>query len=231
MTHFDRRARSRVRRARAELVADGSDGKLRRRALRLEWGTNAWNAMEVVVTVALGVAANSLALVAFGLDSLIEVFASTVVIVHLHDARPDLGDRRTHRALRLIATAFFILSAYLLVASTRSLATGSRPGQSPIGIAYLALTACVMFGLASRKHRVARDLGSEPLGREAAMTFLDGFLSVGILSALVVSATLDWWCADALAAGGVGLYAAYEGVASWRQGAPHSSSPEVTASE
>jgi divalent metal cation (Fe/Co/Zn/Cd) transporter len=193
----------------------------RRRALRLEWGTNAWNVMEVVVTVTLGVMASSLALIAFGLDSLIEVFASTVVIIHLRDGRPDAGDQRTHRALRLIAAAFFTLSVYLVVASARSLILGSRPGDSPIGVAYLAVTACVMFGLAFSKRRLALVMGSEPLGREAAMTFLDGCLSLGILTALVVSMAFGWWWADAVAAGGVGLYAAREGVSSWRQGAPH----------
>src|SRR6478752_9254803 len=108
-------------------AADGSAESLRRRAIQLEWATNIWNAMEVVVTITLGVLAGSLALVAFGLDSLIEVFASTVVIVHLGDKSPDPGDRRTHRSLRLIAIAFFILSAYLVVASIRSLAAADQP--------------------------------------------------------------------------------------------------------
>lgn len=205
--------------------ADAEERRLRRRALHLEWGTNAWNLMEVVVTVSLGLMAGSLALIAFGLDSLVEVFASTVVIWHLRDAGPDLDDRRTHQALRLIAAAFFTLSLYLLVASSRSLILGNQPGDSPIGIAYLSVTACVMFGLAYLKRGVARAMGSEPLGREAGMTFLDGCLSVGILTALVVSSVFGWWWADAVAACGVGLYAAREGVASWRQGVPHDRVP------
>ena len=205
--------------------ADTAQSRHRRLALQLEWGTNAWNLMEVVVTVSLGIMAGSLALVAFGLDSLIEVFASSVVIVHLRNAEPDLDDRRTHHALRLIAAAFLILSVVLLVMSIRSLIAGHRPDESPIGIAYLGVTACVMFGLAYFKRRTARAMRSEPLGREAAMTFLDGCLSVGILSALVVNSLLGWWWADAVAACGVGFYAAHEGVSSWRQGAPHVPSP------
>ncbi len=195
--------------------------RLRRSALRLEWGTNVWNVMEVGVTVTLGLMSGSLALIAFGLDSLVEVFASTVVIVHLRNRAPDPGDRRTHRALRLIAVAFFAVSSYLLVASARSLLTNSRPDESPFGIAYLAVTTLVMFGLAHRKQDVARRLGSEPLGREAAMTFLDGCLASGILTALALSLWAGWWWADATAAAGIGVYAAYAGVASWRQGAPH----------
>jgi len=200
----------------------GAEGqRLQRRALRLEWVTNAWNLMEVVVTVTLGIRAGSLALIAFGLDSLVEVFASTVVIVHLRDGRPDVGDRRTHRALRLIAAAFFTLSGYLIVVSVRSLILANRPSGSPFGVAYLAVTACVMFGLAVLKRDTSRAMGSEPLGREAAMTFLDGCLAVGILVALVLTSTAGWWWADAVAAFGVGCYAARAGVSSWRQGAPH----------
>ena len=114
--------------------ADARERRFRRRALRLEWGTNAWNLMEVVVTVSLGLISGSLALIAFGLDSLVEVFASTVVIWHLREVGPDPDDHRTHHALRLIAAAFFALSLYLLVASSLSLILGNRPGDSPIGI-------------------------------------------------------------------------------------------------
>ena len=80
--------------------------QLRQRGLRLEWATNAWNLIEVFVTISLGVQSGSLALIAFGLDSIIEIFASTVVIRNLHDERRDPGDRRVHRALRSIAVAF-----------------------------------------------------------------------------------------------------------------------------
>ena len=198
--------------------------RLRRRALRLEWATNAWNTMEVFVTISLGLMAGSLALIAFGLDSLVEVFASTVVIVHLRDRGPDVEHERTHRALRLIAGAFFTLSIYLIVASVRSLVIGSEPGNSPFGIAYLAVTACVMLGLAIAKHRLAREMDSEPLGREAAMTFLDAGLSTGILIALVANLAFGWWWADAVAALGVGIFAAYAGFSSWHQSAPHEAS-------
>ena len=177
--------------------------------------------MEVFVTVTLGLMAGSLALIAFGLDSLVEVFASTVVIRHLHNTAPDAGDQRTHRALRLIAVAFLVLSIYLLVASARSLFIGTGPSDSPLGVAYLAVTAGVMFTLAILKRRTARAIGSEPLAREAALTFLDGCLAVGILSALVLASVAGWWWADAVAAATVGLFAGREAVASWREGAPH----------
>ena len=195
--------------------------ELRRRGLRLEWATNGWNAMEVVVTITLGVQAGSLALIAFGLDSVVEIFASTVVIRNLHDDRDDPGDRRVHRSLRLIAVAFWVLAAFLVVISVRGLVRGDRPDSSPLGVAYLALTAVAMFGLAGLKRVTARELGSEPLQAEASMTFLDGCLSTGILTALVLNAWLGWWWTDATAALLVAAFAVNEGVDHWRESAPH----------
>ncbi len=195
--------------------------ELRRRGLRLEWATNGWNAMEVVVTITLGIQAGSLALIAFGLDSVVEIFASTVVIRNLRDDRHDPGDRRVHRSLRMIAVAFWVLAAFLVAASVRSLVLGDRPGNSPLGVAYLAITAVAMFGLAALKRMTARDLGSEPLQAEAALTFLDGCLSTGILTALVLNAWLGWWWTDAGAAIVVAGFSVAEGVGHWRESAPH----------
>ena len=105
--------------------------------------------MEVVVTISLGVQAGSLALIAFGLDSVVEIFASTVVIRNLRDDRNDPGDRRIHRSLRLIAVAFWLLAAFLTAASIRGLIRAidltAHHSVSP----YLAVTAFIMFGLAS----------------------------------------------------------------------------------
>jgi divalent metal cation (Fe/Co/Zn/Cd) transporter len=182
--------------------------------------------MEVVVTIALGVQAGSLALIAFGLDSIIEIFASTVVIRTLHDERRDPGDRRVHRALRLIAAAFWLLALFLAIISTRALIRGDRPDSSPLGIAYLALTALIMFGLARLKRVTADELGSEPLHAEAGMTFLDGCLSTGILTALVLNAWLGWWWTDAAAAFLVAAFAIDEGVDHWRESAPHEEESE-----
>jgi len=203
------------------LFMDENAPRVRRRAVQLEWATNAWNAIEVFVTVTLGVLAGSLALIAFGLDSLIEVFASSVVIWHLRNTTPDPGDQRTHRSLRLIAAAFFVLGVYLVVASVRSLVLAERTGFSPLGIAFMTLTACVMFALATWKRRLARRLGSEPLDREAEVTYVDAALSTSIVVALVVNPLFGWWWADTAAALGIAVYAIYAGFASWRQGAPH----------
>ncbi len=177
--------------------------------------------MEVVVTISLGVQAGSLALIAFGLDSVVEIFASTVVIRSLRDKRHDPGDRRVHRSLRLIAVAFWLLAAFLVGATVRGLVRGDRPESSPLGVAYLAITACVMFALARLKQITGNQLASEPLQAEAGVTFLDGCLSTGILVALVVNASFGWWWADATAALLVAGFAIQDGAEHWRGSAPH----------
>jgi divalent metal cation (Fe/Co/Zn/Cd) transporter len=144
-----------------------------------------------------------------------------VVIWNLREDRSDPGDRRVHRSLRLIAVAFWLLAAFLVVVSIRGLLRGTRPGSSFLGVGYLALTALAMFGLARLKHTTADEMGSEPLRAEAAMTFLDGCLSTGILTALVLNAWLGWWWTDVTAALLVAGFAANEGVDHWRESAPH----------
>ena len=155
--------------------------RLRTRGIRLEWATNGWNVIEVLVTVTLGIQARSLALVAFGLDSVVEIFASSVVIWNLSDKRVDPGDRRIHRSLRLISTAFWVLAAFLCVASVRGLAMRTRPEHSPFGIAFMGLTACVMFGLSRFKRKTAQQVPSETLLAESALILLDGCLAASIL--------------------------------------------------
>jgi divalent metal cation (Fe/Co/Zn/Cd) transporter len=187
---------------------------------RLQWATIAWNTMEVFVTVSLGIVAGSLALVAFGLDSLVEVFASVVVIWYMRAGEAGDHVRRDGRALRLIGVAFAALAGYLAFAGTRQLLAHDQPDSSPLGITYLAVTALVMFSLARWKRRVGTTLGSEPFRAEASMTFLDGCLATSILSALVLNLTLGWWWADPLAAIVIGAVAAREARDAWvnRQG-------------
>lgn len=183
---------------------------LERTGRRLQRATIAWNLVEVGVTVSLGLLAGSLALVAFGLDSLIEVFASVVVLWHMtDDASSPMRDRR---ARRLVALAFFLLAAYLVVAALRAIVTSAEPEASPLGIAYLAVTAVVMFGLAAWKRRIGRRLGSGPFLAEARLTYLDGWLATGILIALVLNAALGLWWADPGAALVIAVIAGREAV-------------------
>ena len=193
--------------------------RLFRRALGLEYATIGWNVGEAVLTISLGVAAGSLALVGFGSVSIIEVFASSVVVWHLIPSHTVDSPERTIRALRLVAMAFAVLAVTVTVASVRELVTARQPGESPWGIAYLAVTALVMFGLAVAKHRFAARLQSAPLRSEANMTFLDGILSTATMTGLALNAALSWWWADPAAALLVGIAAANEARENWQEAA------------
>ncbi|MGZ4133029.1 MAG: cation transporter [Actinomycetota bacterium] len=182
------------------MAAIGTRGALQRRALVLEYGTIAWNLGEAVLTVGLGIAARSLALIGFGTDSVIEVFASSVVVWHVRPGHENDHPGRTRLALRLVAFAFLGLAVVLAAAALHDLLTQRHAEHSPWGIAYLAVTACVMFGLAVAKRRTADALGSAPLRSEASLTFLDGVLSVLTLTGLSLNAAFGWWWADPSAA-------------------------------
>jgi divalent metal cation (Fe/Co/Zn/Cd) transporter len=201
----------------AESPAGGLEReRLERRAAAAESATITWNLFEMVLAVGLGVAARSLALVAFGFDSMIEVFASLVVVWHLRHPDRD-GARITARAIHLVGLAFLALAVVLTLAAIWALATRHVPDESPAGIAYLALTILVMLGLASIKRRLGRRLGSAPLAAEARMSMLDAMLAASVLLGLIVNAVWGWWWADAVAAFAIAAAAVAEGVENRRQ--------------
>ena len=177
--------------------------------MRLEWVTIGWNVAEVGVTIGLGVAASSLALVAFGLDSVVEVFASLVVLWQLRGDTASLP--RITLALRLVAGAFLVLGLFLIVTATVRLLAGVAVDESPFGVGYLAATVVVMLLLARAKGALGAELGNHPLAAEARMTLLDSLLAALIMLALVLNLVLGWWWADAMAAMAVGVLAVLEG--------------------
>ena len=203
------------------VIAPANDPRrgLNRAALRLEYATIGWNVGEAVLTITLGAIASSLALIGFGTVSIVEVFASGVIVWHLMPNHPIDHPERTARALRLVAVAFSGLATALAFAGVRDLVTGRQPDESPWGIAYLAITALVMFGLAMAKHRIAARLDSSPLRSEATMTMLDGVLSTATMTGLALNAALGWWWADPAAALVVGLAAANEARENWAEAA------------
>lgn len=193
--------------------------RLQRRALRLEYGTIAWNIGEAALTLALGAAASSLALIGFGAVSVVEVFASLVVVWHLVPGHETDRPHRTRLALRLVGVAFGVLGIALALVAISDLTSGRRPDESPWGIAYLVLAALVMFGLARVKRATAEQLDSEPLRSEATMTLLDGFLATATLIGLALNAAAGWWWADPTAALIVAVAAANEARENWEAAA------------
>ena len=182
------------------------DAFLLRRGRLLEVATLGWNVVGIVVLAFAALAARSIALAGFGLDSLIEIGASTVVLWELSGTGLD----RQRRALRLIGGAFVALAVYLLVQSTWSLASAFHPRHSPAGIAWTAATAAVMFTLAAGKARTGRALNNPVLLTEGRVTTIDGLLAVAVLAGLSLNAVLGWWWADPLAAYVLVYYAARE---------------------
>ena len=183
---------------------------MQRLALRLEYSTIVWNVGEAGLTIGLGIAAGSLALIGFGTDSIIEVFASAVVVWHLRPGHEADHPLRTARALRLVGIAFAALAVALSIAGVRDLVTGRQPEESIWGAIYLVVVAVVMFGLGTAKHRIAARLDSAPLRAEATMTVLDGALASGTAIGLGLNIVADWWWADPIAALVVAVVAANE---------------------
>jgi divalent metal cation (Fe/Co/Zn/Cd) transporter len=191
---------------RSRPLGDTRNALLLRRGRLLEVATLDWNVVGIVVLGFAAVAARSIALAGFGLDSLIEIGASTVVLWEL----ATVGADRQRRALRLIGAAFVALAAYLAVQSTWVLVAGFRPHHSPAGIVWTAVTAAVMFALAAGKARTGQALGNPVLITEGRVTTIDGLLAVAVLVGLVLNATLGWWWADPVAAYVLVYYAVRE---------------------
>lgn len=180
---------------------------LLRRGLRLEYATLAWNVVGSVLVLAAATAARSVALAGFGLDSLIEILASAVVVWQLKG----VDKQRERKALRLIGSAFMLLALYIAIQSTYVLAAGFRPHHSQLGIAWLTLTAIAMFTLARGKAITGIALGNRVLQTEARVTIIDGLLAVAVLAGLLLNAALGWWWADPLAAFVIVYYGLREG--------------------
>jgi divalent metal cation (Fe/Co/Zn/Cd) transporter len=179
---------------------------LLRRGFALEYSTLAWNVVGIVVLAIAAISARSVALAGFGLDSLIEIGASTVVIWELAGT----SEERQRRGLRLIGYSFAALAVYLLIQSTVVLAAGYQPHHSVLGIIWTAATAAVMFALAAGKARTGRSLGNQVLRTEGRITLIDGILATAVLLGLVLNAALGWWQADPAAGYVLVFYAARE---------------------
>jgi divalent metal cation (Fe/Co/Zn/Cd) transporter len=173
-------------------VDDAARRALVRRGFALEWTTLGWNAAGIIILAIAAVTARSVALAGFGLDSLIEIGASAVVIWELSGT----GAQRQRRGLHLIGYAFAALAVYLLIQSTLVLAAGYHPRHSAPGIIWTAATAAVMFTLAGGKARTGAALGNPVLRTEGRVTMIDGILACAVLAGLVLNTAAGWWQAD-----------------------------------
>lgn len=188
-----------------------------RRARGLNRLTIGWNVAEAFVALAAGLAAGSVSLIGFGLDSTIEVSAAAVLAWRLRqEIRDDCTQPSDRLATRLIAVSFLGLGAYIAIQAARDLAARAEPEVSPAGIVITALSLAVMPLLARAKRRLAPVIGSRAVAAEAAQTNLCALLSAVVLSGLAANAWLGWWWADPAAGLAVAGIALVEGARTWR---------------
>ena len=200
---------------RVQSVSQGERLALERRARMLAWGGNTWHFAEFAIAVAAGIAAGSVALVGFGIDSLIELAAGGVIVWLFTGGRGQSANAE-RRAQQLVAASYAILVAYVVVESLRQLLGGAHPEVSWVGIGLAAVTAPTMPLLARAKRNVGRKLSSSATVSEASQNLICAYLSIALLVGLGANALFGWWWADPVAALVIAGLAAKEGVASWR---------------
>lgn len=187
--------------------------QLGRRAQQLAAASVAYNVVEAVIAITAGLVAGSIALVGFGLDSIVEVSSGLII---LWQFRHKLPETRERQALRLMAVSFFALAAYVTVESLRALLSGHEPDPSPVGIGLAVASLIVMPFLSWAQRRTGRSLGSNAVVADSTQTLLCTYLSAVLLVGLVLNATLGWSWADPVAGLIIAAVAVREGGQAWR---------------
>jgi divalent metal cation (Fe/Co/Zn/Cd) transporter len=187
--------------------------RLGRRAQLLAGASVVYNVIEAIVAVTSGLIAGSVALVGFGLDSVVEVSSGLII---LWQFRHPLPEAREKRALRMLAVSFFALAAYVGFESARTLITGSHPDASPVGIGLAVASLIVMPLLSWAQRRTGKALNSNSVVADSTQTLLCTYLSAVLLAGLVLNATLGWSWADPIAGLVIAAVAVREGIESWR---------------
>jgi divalent metal cation (Fe/Co/Zn/Cd) transporter len=172
-----------------------SQSVLLKRGLLLEYITLGWNVVGVVIVVVAAYLAHSVALAGFGLDSLIEIFASVVVVWQL----TGVNMQRERTALRLIGIAFIVLVIYIVAQLLFTLFTGTHAITSFGGIIWIAATFITMLLLAFGKRATGKQLQNEVLLTEGRVTLVDAYLAGAVLIGLILNALFGWWWADPIA--------------------------------
>ena len=172
-----------------------------RRGLRLNYLTIGYNVVEAIVALFAGVVAGSVALIGFGVDSIIELTASGAAQWRLRADDHVVQRKRVERlTLRIIGGTFVALALYVAYESIERLWLREAPGRSFLGTAILALSVVIMPVLARAKRHVAVQLGSRSLEADAKQTSLCAYLSAIALCGVGANALFGWWWADPAAA-------------------------------
>ena len=207
----------------ASAAAAGGDERaaLLRHALHLEYLTVGWNVIEGVVAVSAAIAAGSVALLGFGIDSFVETTSAVVLIwrlvVERSAARSSAEiERVEERALRLVGASLFLLAAYVAADAASTLWWQERPQPSMVGIAVTSVSIGVMWWLAREKRRTGYALGSRALTADSFQTSACWYLSLVVLGGIALNGAFGWWWADPVAALGMAYLLVREGREAWR---------------
>jgi divalent metal cation (Fe/Co/Zn/Cd) transporter len=187
--------------------------QLGRQAQLLAAASVSYNAIEAVIAITAGLVAGSIALVGFGLDSIVEVSSGLII---LWQFRHPLPESRERRALRLMALSFFALAGYVTFEAVRALVGGHEPDASPVGIALAAASLMIMPFLSWAQRRTGKSLGSNAVVADSTQTLLCTYLSAVLLAGLLLNATLGWSWADPLVGFVIAAVAGREGLEAWR---------------
>jgi divalent metal cation (Fe/Co/Zn/Cd) transporter len=202
-------------RQRGDVVPAGERDRLVRRAKALSWLSLAWMTVEGAVAITAALIAGSVALLGFGLDSVIEVLASVIVIWRFTGDRR-LSDHAEQRAQRLVAISFLLLAPYVAQDAVRTLLAGDHPSISWVGIGVSISSLILMPLLGRAKQSIGFQLGSGATAGEGAQNLLCAYLAAGVLTGLILNAALGWWWADPVIALGIAGLAVKEGRETWR---------------
>lgn len=201
--------------------------QLSRRAQLLAAASVAYNLVEAFIAITAGLVAGSIALVGFGLDSIVEVSSGLIILWQFSHRLPESRERQ---ALRLMAISFFALAGYVTFESLRALFGGHEPDASPVGIALAVVSLVVMPCLSAAQRRTGKQLGSNAVVADSTQTLLCAYLSAVLLVGLVLNATLGWSWADPLAGLVIAAVAVREGMEAWRgEGCACGAAPVVPA--
>jgi divalent metal cation (Fe/Co/Zn/Cd) transporter len=187
--------------------------RLGRRARMLAGLSVTYNVIEAVIAITAGLVAGSVALVGFGLDSVVEVSSGLIILWQFSHRIPESRERQ---ALRLLAFSFFALAAYVGFESARALIFGSDPDASTVGIVLAAASLVVMPLISYAQRRTGTALGSNAVYADGTQTLLCTYLSAVLLVGLLLNATLGWSWADPIAGLIIAAVAAREGLEAWR---------------
>ena len=186
------------------------------RGIQIEWLSAVWMVIEALVALLAGILAHSIALIAFGADSVIELVAGGALLFRLYveanggDAE---GVERAERAASwIVGIALLALAAYIVISSAVSLFTQTHPEATTLGIGIAVASSILMPFLATSKKRIGRRIGSKALVSDGSCSMVCAYMSWILLAGVGANALLGWWWADSVAALGFVWFVVHEGL-------------------